>query len=366
MAAPRVDVAIVSAGHDVADARLHKITAALRRAGLSVELAGLGDADGGPAGVRVRTEQRGGMARRAVRAALLPWRTRAHVLMTVDPDVVPMARAAASVRRCKVVVDIHEDYARLLSDRSWARGLIGIGARMIVHASTRLAAGADVTVVADDHIPPHQARRRLVVENLPDLQLLSPGPPDDRPRAVYIGDLRASRGLFDMVDAVAGAPAWTLDLIGPVAAADRDQLAARLVRSDVAGRVTLHGRQPPELAWQIARGAWAGLVFLRETPAFRQAMPTKLYEYLASGLPVLSTPLPRQTSVIRESGGGVLIAGPAEAADVLRRWSDHPEELDDYRTAAQEWTERKLSERTPYDLLAETVAELLGHRSAVA
>jgi len=38
---------------------------------------------------------------------------------------------------------------------------------------------------------------------------------------------------------------------------------------------------------------------LQPTPAFVEAMPSKIYEYLASGLPVLSTRLPRQTKVIR-------------------------------------------------------------------
>lgn len=359
MGQARADVAIISSGHDVADARLHKITAALLRRGLSVEIAGLGDAAAGPRDARVRSVPRGGMAARAVRAAVLPWRVGARVLVTIDPDVIPMARAAGVVRRRKVVVDVHEDYARLLSDRSWASGLLGLGARVVVRMSTSLAAGADLTVVADGHIPPRTAHRRIVVENLPDMALLSPGAPESRPRAVYIGDLRSSRGLFDMVETVALAPDWTLDLVGPVAAADQQALEERVRRPDVAGRVRMHGRQPPEQAWQIARGAWAGLVFLHETPAFREAMPTKLYEYLASGLPVLSTRLPRQTAVVEESGGGLLIDGPAQAADVLRRWAHDPDELETYRKAARRWSERKLSEHTPYDELADAVADLV-------
>ncbi|NUR30435.1 MAG: hypothetical protein HOV83_32045, partial [Catenulispora sp.] len=37
-----VDVSIITGGHDVADARLHRLAAALRRAGLAVEVIGLG------------------------------------------------------------------------------------------------------------------------------------------------------------------------------------------------------------------------------------------------------------------------------------------------------------------------------------
>jgi len=113
--------------------------------------------------------------------------------------------------------------------------------------------------------------------------------------------------LFDMVETVAAAPDWSLDLVGPVAQADRDRLEARIGQPDLAGRVRLHGRQPPAEAWQLTKGAWASLAMLQPTPAFVEAMPSKIYEYLASGLPVLSTRLPRQTKVIEESGGGVLV-----------------------------------------------------------
>jgi glycosyltransferase involved in cell wall biosynthesis len=354
------DVAIISAGHDVADGRVHKITAALVRRGLTVEVHGLGDPASGPPDAVVHATRRPTFTKRALRSMRLPWATDARVLFTVDPDTVPMTRLVAFVRRRRVVVDVHEDYARLLADRSWATGLILFGARLIVRLSTVLAARADLTVVADAHLPPRRAKRRLVVENLPDRGLLDPGPPDEEPRAVYIGDLRTSRGLFDMVDAVAGAPGWTLDLIGPLAAADSAALHARIEEPDVAGRIRLHGRLPPERAWKIAKGAWAGLVFLRATPAFREAMPTKLYEYLASGLPVVSTRLPRQAALIGESRAGVVVDTADQAAAVLREWAADPQNLEKYRTAAEEWTAARLAGRTPYDELADAVAELVG------
>ncbi len=55
--APRraIDVSIVTSGHDVADARLHREVAALVARGLHVEVLGLGDEADGPPGVTVRT-----------------------------------------------------------------------------------------------------------------------------------------------------------------------------------------------------------------------------------------------------------------------------------------------------------------------
>jgi glycosyltransferase involved in cell wall biosynthesis len=356
------DVGIITTGHDVADARLHKITAALQQRGLHVELWGLGDPAGGPAGADVHARNRGSLGRRLAQTAVLPWRTKAKVVMTVDPDMIPITRLVARLRRRKMVVDVHEDYARLLADRAWARGLVGLPARLMVLASSKLAAGADLTVVADSYLAPYQAKKRLVVTNLPVRAFLAPSSqsvPSGEPRAVYVGDLRESRGLFDMVEAIAAAPGWSLDLVGPVAPADRDRLERRIERADLAGRVRLYGRQPPAAAWKIAEGAWASMALLQETPAFVEAMPSKIYEYLASGLPVISTRLPRQTRIIEESGGGVLIDNVAEAAETLRRWSDDPGELEKLRDRALQWAMDNLPTITPYDELADAIQDLL-------
>jgi glycosyltransferase involved in cell wall biosynthesis len=99
--------------------------------------------------------------------------------------------------------------------------------------------------------------------------------------------------------------------------------------------VRWHGRQPPRDAWRVADGAWAGLLLLDDTPAFRDALPSKLFEYVACGLAVVTTALPRSASLVAETGAGVVVADAQEAAAVLRRWSAAPEELEALRTAAR-------------------------------
>lgn len=365
-------VSVITSGHDVADARLHREVAALTDAGLSVEVLGLGDPDDGPPGAVVRTWPRVGGVRRAAVATRMAAAARGRVLLTLDPDsalagwaVTRTAGRARAGRRRRLVVDVHEDYAAMLADRAWANGLRGALAQRLVRAFQRVAAGADLTVVADEHVPPLIARRRLVVRNEPDLRLLpGPTPADAQPRAVYVGDLRASRGLFAMVEAVRAAPQWHLDLVGPVAAADSARLADMLTDPQLAARVQLHGRRPPAQAWEHARGAWVGLLLLADTPAFRDAEPSKLAEYLACGLPVLSTDLPRQAQVVRdEDAGAVVPTGPdamvgAWAGAVLRHWAADPVDLGAVRDRLQQRAIRAESRPTGYRRLAEAVAGL--------
>lgn len=358
----------MTSGHDVADARLHREVDAMVASGLAVEVLGLGRQQDGPAGARVRTWDRGGLLSRGLRALTLPWRARGRVLLVLDPDVAATGLVCARLRGRRLVADVHEDYAALLRDRSWARGPAGLAGRAVVALATRAAARADLTVVADEHVPPGpaQARQRLVVRNVPSLRHVQVAAADPSGaagphplRAVYVGDVRTSRGLRTMVEAVAAAPGWELDLVGPVAAADASWLEGRAAADDLAGRLRVHGRRDPAASWQLAGGADVGMALLEDTPAFREALPTKVGEYLAAGLAVLATPLPRVAEVLERTGGGVLVGDAAAAAEVLTGWSRRPETLATVRAAARAAAAGLLGE-DPYAALADELTVLAG------
>ena len=359
-----VDVSIISSAHDVADARLHREAAALRRTGLSVEVIGLGDPAGGPAGCQtVSAGGRAGKLARIRRALRLPFQARGRVVFALDPDLVFAGWLARFGRRPGgrriFVADVHEDYAALLHDRAWAKPLLKAAAQLMVAAAMALTRRADLTVVADEHVPPATARRRLVVRNLPDPAYLpKPSEPGPTPRALYIGDVRRSRGLQAMIAAVEAADPRELDIVGPVHPDDAAWLAQWQASSPAATRVRLHGRLAPDKAWALAEGAWAGLALLEDTPAFRAAIPTKLYEYLGCGLPVVATALPRTAEIIESSGAGAVV-GEQTASGTLRGWLERPADFEAARGAARRWARQHLAGPSPYDTLAREITQLL-------
>jgi glycosyltransferase involved in cell wall biosynthesis len=159
-----------------------------------------------------------------------------------------------------------------------------------------------------------------------------------------------------MLDAVAAAPGWELDLVGPVAASDQEEAKAR---AELLGdRVRWHGRLPPHEAWKVASGAWVGMALLGDTPAFREAVPSKLYEYLACGLVPLVSELPRQAEVVTAADVGAVVADAAEAAARLRTWASEPALIDTMRSRGREWIDREILPLVSYDRLAERVAAL--------
>jgi len=336
----------------------------LRRAGLTVEILGLGDPAGGPAGATIRTAPRQGAAVRAMRALLWPWRLRTPVLLTIDPDTAPMAWLSRRLRRGAWVADVHEDYRALLTDRPWVPGPLLRVLQGTVGLLTRIIAAADLVLAADDHVPPRTAPRRMLLRNEPDLSLLPPIRRDraeGQYRALYIGDNRRTRGLQAMIEAVAATVSdphpWALDLVGAVAPADRSWLETRLTDDDCR-HVSFHDRLPPAEAWRLAERADVGFCLLDDTPAFRDAMPSKVYEYQACGLPTVATPLPRVAALLAGTGAGVVVSGHDETVAALRRFATDEAYRGELVAAARAAGTEARERPNPYDDVAAAVAAL--------
>jgi len=353
-------VSLISSADQVTDARMHRLCGALVRKDIDVEVWALGSANDAPAGVVFHRAPGGkGFASRVLRDIVIPLRARGDIWIVVAPDLLPVSYWMAKLRGKKLVADVHEDYFQLLKDRAWAHGLVGFLARIIARSATRIAAQADLTTVADVQVPPFDARNRLVVRNFPDFTLLTPsGELSSQPRAIYIGDVRTSRGIKTILETAQIAPNWNFDIIGNIAAADAAFIDEWKSTNPASARVTFHGRLAPAQSWKFARGAWVGLSLLESTPAFIDAVPSKLYEYMASGLATISTPLPRCIDLIEKSKSGVIATNAKDVAAALNSWSVNPTQLIEMRSNAVMWTTSHLDANAEYEAFLGSIEAL--------
>lgn len=360
----RYDVSILAAGRDVSNARLQRVMASCLSEGLHVELFSSGNKSDVPEGVAFHIVPKGSRVTRVTNAFLLPWRARGKVLFTPDPEGAIAIWASTLIRRRPWVADVREDYRLLIEDRAWAKGLAKILAIALAKFALFASARADVTVVVDDWIRPLVAKKRLVVTNAPDIRFL-PGVqgPDPIPRALYVGDVRGSRGLWSMLRTLELAPDWQLDVVGSIASQDMPRVLVWKEQSSAASRVRFHGTLTPQASWKFAAGAWVGLSLLENTPAFQRAWPTKIGEYLACGIPVISTDLPRPREVIVSTRAGAtvdfdtneLTAG--QSAGILNSWAENPDKYREVRARAEAQVEFWRSGAS-YDLVAKAIGRL--------
>ena len=111
-----------------------------------------------------------------------------------------------------------------------------------------------------------------------------------RPRLVFQGAVVATKldlGLLEQLAALR--PGWSIVLVGPTGAGDP---AGDISALDRAGNIHLLGPRAAADLPDVLRGADAGLIPYTVNDLTRSVFPMKVYEYMAAGLPVLSTPLP--------------------------------------------------------------------------
>jgi glycosyltransferase involved in cell wall biosynthesis len=363
-----IDISIISSGANLADARLHRLTRALLREGLSVEIFAPGDSKDAPSAI-IRTPLLGSSWRntsllaRYYRSRIFVLRSRGQVIYAISPESVAPAYGLAKLLRKKSAVDFFEDYLRLLKDRAWAKkyfGLIGWIASSDTKSALWFAKRADLTTVADIQVPPFDARNRLVVRNLPDASLLTKsGKRSNTPRAIYIGDLRKSRGLHAMLETAALAKEWEFDFVGGVAASDQEYVDRWFAQNpEASSRLRFHGRLAPARSWKLAEGAWVGLSLLESTPAFVEAVPSKLYEYMSVGVATISSPLPRCIEIIEASKSGAIAGSALDVAHILEEWKINPEKIDQFRANGLKWAEENLDSEREYAKFAAEMAKL--------
>lgn len=285
-----------------------------------------------------------------------------------DPELLPWA-ILLRLTGIQVVYDVHEDVPQQVSRNpilpGWAKFVLPpivslvewIGARCIngiVAASPTIAGRfpADKTVLVrnfpllDELLPPH------------------PTPMGERPQEfVYIGSISEDRNIYRMIEAaarVSGGQA-RLRLAGGFASAETQRRAVEMPEWN---SVTFEGWVSREGVAGILSDGRAGLVVLKPVAHEMLTLPIKLFEYMAAGMPVISSDFPLWREIVDSPQCGLLIdpTSTDELVGAMQWMLDNPDEAQ----AMGERGRQAVVERYNWSLEALTLLELYRQRLGVA
>ena len=233
----------------------------------------------------------------------------------------------------------------------WPASIVAVGAMrrslpltmlevLELHLYRRAAAVVALTAGIRDNLVARgiPSEKIAVVRNGVDLTRYGPRPRDEALAQAwglggkfvvgYVGTHGMAHGLGNVLDTaerLRDAPEIAFMFVG--AGAEREMLIAEAGRCGL-GNVIFQPRQPKEAMPSIWSLCDIALVHLRDMPLFAGALPTKMFEAIGMGRPiVLATPEGEASRLLRDIGAGVWVPpeDPAALADAIRSLHADPE-----------------------------------------
>jgi glycosyltransferase involved in cell wall biosynthesis len=318
----------------------HKQCASLAAAGYDVTLIAQ-NADGDLSGEGVTLRALPPPRNRIERATRTMWklylaalREQGAVYHFHDPELMPVGWLL-KLHGKRVIYDVHEDYTATMADKQWIpRPLRGF-AKLGVTACERFFADRyDRVIAATPTIAlKFKSPKTAIVQNFPwAAELVSAFGEtyaEREPIVAYVGALSNSRGLKEMSEALRiAAESTTIKLF--TAGRVTPGAGAVATEGDHNGLVEHLGMQSrPQVRDLLAR-ARIGIVTLHPTGNYINSQPTKLYEYMSAGLPVVASDFPVWRKVVEGAECGLLVdpLNPAAISEALVWLLQHPDEAE--------------------------------------
>jgi glycosyltransferase involved in cell wall biosynthesis len=164
-----------------------------------------------------------------------------------------------------------------------------------------------------------------VVPNGVDVSLFDYQSEDHTGTVVYAGNLGHAQELAPFIRAIGEAESeLRLHIVGDGDV--RPELERIAEQAGVDDIVEFTGLVDREVVPEYLDGALVGLAPITPTTQLEYAVPTKAYEYMACGVPVIATETGAVESFLQRSGGGTVVeSDPAAIASILDELAQHPE-----------------------------------------
>jgi len=167
----------------------------------------------------------------------------------------------------------------------------------------------------------------------PELLLLpAPVPNSQYPTFFYAGVISYERAFDTMLKALVivkkSYPTVCLRLFGHLRVSEKNLHESPDYQA-VKENLIFYGYLPQKEAFEYTRDALAGIALLKPVGDYTDSYPTKLFDYMALGLPVITSDLPLLRAVVKpENCGFCVSAYDAEALAERMIWMiEHPQQL---------------------------------------
>jgi glycosyltransferase involved in cell wall biosynthesis len=371
---PAPKVAHLTSAHPLSDVRIfRKQCRSLAAAGYEVVLVAPRERDETIEGVRIRAvpparNRLERMTRTAWRVVRTAAAEKPQIYHLHDFELLPWSPLLRLRRGC-IVFDMHEDFPKVALTRlwlpPWLRGIVSWVTRVGERA---LLTGVPVIFAETSYQwnrPWVQRSTTVLNRALVDELLAIKAAKHAVFTVCYVGWVFPDRGALNMLAAMEilaeRGRVVQFECIGPIADECRAEVMERASRARLP--VRLNGqRLPPNEAWRMTARCHVGLAVLRGIPNSYAIEPTKLFEYMALGMPLIASNFPTYRAVVEGTGCGLCVDpdAPAEIAEAIEWLMDHPAEAAEMGRRGREAVIREFNWEREATKLLRLYEELIG------
>ncbi|NMC27034.1 MAG: glycosyltransferase family 4 protein [Syntrophomonadaceae bacterium] len=247
-----------------------------------------------------------------------------------DPELIPVGLRLKK-RGKKVIYDVHEDVPRQILSKPWIPASMRNMISWPIEKFENYAAKRfDYIVTATPFIRDRFLKineQTVDVNNYPlSSELYIPEMDwNHKERTIcYVGGISQVRGINEMVEAIA-LTRYPLLLAGGFSTPlERDAVIQKKGWDQVIelGQVDRNGVK------EVLSRSMAGLVILNPIPNYLDALPVKMFEYMAAGIPVIASRFPLWEEIVEGNQCGICVdpLNIYEIADAISWIMDNPEQ----------------------------------------
>ncbi len=266
------------------------------------------------------------------------WMASQRYLRDINPDIIhchdfdtlPAGLFFGLLHHTPVIYDAHEYYTELIRPRlrgitSW---IIRKSITLLENIGARLASAVVTVDETLGAIYRKQNSRVFILGHYPVKRMAMLNNPvftRAELRMIYTGRLSTDRGILIYASLLRkllqlGIPA-RLTLAGAFTPESEKQIFFDYAK-EIASAIDYLGWIPYEKISDIYLTADIGLVVLMPEPRYVAAVPVKLFEYMASGLPVIASDFPFIAKIVNDAQCGLLIDPAADITPIANRIAD--------------------------------------------
>lgn len=240
-----------------------------------------------------------------------------------DPELIGIGQKLAKLGY-KIIYDVHEDVPNQILAKHWIpKWLRPILSKLIAKKEAKLSQNLAGIISATEIIAARFKKynpNTIALYNYPILAEFAENitPWHERnDNLCYIGSISESRGVIQLIDSLALSKCQ-LDLAGPFS---YREIAEKIKTSPGYKYVNYHGVLNRKQISTLLAKVKIGAAVLSATPAYKEALPTKLFEFMLAGIPVIAPDFPILKPIVENNQCGLLVTpDDAQSIAAATKW----------------------------------------------